>query len=79
MNRAEQLKDIRYGIKTVGQRIYISIDEEQKHFIGVDTFDKALLFKEEKHAKEICNSLNTRNKKYNSFRYETFKVLNPKK
>jgi hypothetical protein len=67
-------KDILYGIKTAGSRVYISTDKENEHYIGVKTFEEALLFEDEKYAKVICNHLNNGQSK---LKFETFKVLNP--
>ena len=67
-------KDIVYGIKTVGRRIYVGADVDMKHYVAVAEFKDMLMFKEEKHAKEICNGLN---KKKVGRGFETFKLLNP--
>lgn len=68
--------DILYGIKAVGNRFYISTDEKIDYYTVTTELKDALLFREEKYAKQICDTLN-KSKNMKPYQFETFKVLNP--
>ena len=69
-----------YGIKIVGKRVYIGVDEKIENFISVYELKDSLMLKEEKYAKELCNSskLTIITTESWSFRMQS-KIFRPKK